>query len=62
LKDVDIFGLSFYGDSATVKRMPLVNVLCSGAYIHTAVMEIRDATKHLETGGKKDARYIADLF
>jgi hypothetical protein len=62
LKDIDIFGLSFYGDGATVKRMPLVNVLCSGAYLHTAVMEIRDATSHMELGGKKDARYLASLF
>ena len=51
-----------YGDGATVKRKPLVNVLASGGYINTAVLEIVDCTKHMENGGKKDARYISSLF
>jgi len=51
-----------YGDGATIKRMPLVNILASGAYIHTALLEIRDTTSHMEVGGKKDARYFASLF
>ena len=42
--------------------MPLINVLASGAYIHTVVMEIVDATIHLKTGGVKDAEYISSLF
>jgi hypothetical protein len=62
IKDIDIFGLSFYGDGATVKKMPLINVLCSGAYLHTAVMEIHDATAHKEVGGKKYARYLSSLI
>ena len=61
-RDIEIFGISFYGDGATVKRMPLINVLASGAYIHTVVMEIVDATIHLKTGGVKDAEYISSLF
>ena len=61
-KDIDIFGLSFYGDGATVRRMPLINVMASGAYLHTAVLEIVNCTKHMADGGKKDARYIASLF
>lgn len=61
-KDIEIFGISFIGDGATVKRMPLINVLASGAYLHTGVMEIFDATSHMETGGKKDAQFIASLF
>ncbi len=61
-KDINLFGLSFYGDGATVRRMPLINVMASGAYVHTAVLEIINCTKHVEDGGKKDARYIASLF
>ena len=61
-KDIDIFGLSFYGDGATLRRMPLINVMASGAYLHTAVLEIVNCTKHMADGGKKDARYIASLF
>jgi hypothetical protein len=61
-KEVDIFGLSYYGDGATVKKKPLINILASGAYLHTAVLEIVDCTLHMERGGKKDARHIASLF
>ena len=60
--NVNIFGLSFYGDGATVRRMPLINVMASGAYLHTAVLEIVNCTSHMESGGKKDARYISSLF
>jgi hypothetical protein len=62
LTDINTFGISFYGDGATVRRMPLINIMASGAYIHTAVMEIVNCTKHLENGGKKDAKYISSLF
>lgn len=62
LKDINIFGLSFYGDGATVRRMPLLNIMASGGYVHTAVLEIVDCTSHMEKGGKKDARYIASIF
>lgn len=62
LQDIDTFGVCFYGDGATVKKMPLINVLASGAHLPVFVLEIVDCTKHLEAGGKKDARYIASLF
>jgi hypothetical protein len=62
LKDLDVYGLSFYVDGATVCRMPLLNILASGAHVHTACLEINNATAHLDVGGKKDARYIASLF
>ena len=54
--DIKLFGLSFYGDGATVRKMPLLNVMASGAYLHTAVMEIINCTSHLEKG-EKDAQY-----
>ena len=31
LKGADVFGLSFLGDGATVKRMPLMNILAACA-------------------------------
>jgi hypothetical protein len=41
IKDGDIFGLSMFGDGATVKKMPLMNILASGVYKpSTAVMDI----------------------
>jgi hypothetical protein len=62
LNDINVFGLSFYSDGATVKKMTLINVLASGAYLQTALLEIVDATSHMEKGGKKDASYISSLF
>ena len=32
LRDVDIFGLSCYGDGATLMKCPLTNVLFSGEF------------------------------
>ena len=61
-KDIKIFGLSFYGDGATVRKMPLINVLASGAYINTVVLEIINCTEHMQAGLKKDAEYIANVF
>jgi hypothetical protein len=61
-KDIEIFGIAYYSDGATVKKKPLINVLASGAYLYTAVLKIVNCTSHMERGGKKDARYIASLF
>jgi hypothetical protein len=61
-KDAAVYGLALYGDGATVKRMPLLNILASGAHLTTAVLEITDCTGHMSAGGKKDATYIARLF
>lgn len=62
MTDVDVYGLSLYGDGATVRRMPLINVMASGVQERSAVLEIVDCSKHLSNGGKKDAEYIAELF
>jgi hypothetical protein len=50
------------GDGATVRRMPLVNVLVSTPNEPCAVVDIVDCTEHMNSGGKKDASYIADMF
>jgi hypothetical protein len=61
-KDADVYGLCLYGDGATVKKMPLINILGSGAYNTAVVLQIADFTSHMQSGGIKDATYIADLF
>jgi hypothetical protein len=62
LKGADVFGLSFLGDGATVKRMPLMNILAACADTPPITVSIQDCTKHLQQGGKKDALYIAEMF
>ena len=61
-KQGELFGLSLYGDGATVHKMPLLNILASGVFQLVAVLDIVNATQHLETGGKKDAEYIAAIM
>jgi hypothetical protein len=58
----DIFGITIFGDGATVRKMPLINILASGAFCSAGVLEIRDATKHMANGGIKNAEYIASLI
>jgi hypothetical protein len=61
-KEINIFGVLFYGDGATIKKLPLINILASGVHIPAFMIEIVDCSRHLERGGKKDASYISSLF
>ena len=58
----EIFGLAGYGDGATIKKIPLMNIMVSGAEEPCATLDIVDCSRHLAAGGKKDATYIANLF
>ena len=62
LREAEVFGISFLGDGATLKKMPLVNFLASGVHQPASVLEIADASGLLQTGGKKDAPTLANLF
>ena len=62
LNQTDTYGLTLYGDGVTVKKMPLINILCAGVNNPAAVLEIVNCSSHLQTGKKKDASYIAKLF
>ena len=62
LKEANTFGLAFLGDGATVKRMPLMNILAMCGDTPPITVSIQDCTEHMQDGGKKDATYIARLF
>ncbi len=62
LKSSDVFGLGFLGNGATVKRMPLMNIIALYADTPPITISIHDCTKHMQEGGKKDATYVACLF
>ena len=53
VSDLGVFGIALYGDGATIKTMPLVNVLASGAHNTAAVMEIHDCSAHCSQGKNK---------
>ena len=60
--DAETFGLTFMGDGATIKKLPLINVLCMAGSTLPVVLAINDCSEHIAAGGTKDAPYIAGLF
>ena len=58
---IDLFGVSMQGDGATIKRLPLINLLASGGNCPSTLLEIVDCTSHMAAGGTKSADYIAGL-
>ena len=56
MSEARVFGLTLFGDGATIKTVPLVNVLAAGINNPFALLDIADCTNHLAKGGKKDAR------
>jgi hypothetical protein len=62
LADTDIFGLAFFGDSATIQKYPLVNIFASGFHAPATLIEIVDCTTRLVAGKKKDGAFISSLF
>ena len=62
LKDAHIYGISLFGDGATVKTVPMINALGAGVHNSFAMLDVFDCTAHCANGGKKDATYIANLF
>ena len=62
LREAGTFGLCWINDGATVKRMPLQNVLCLAPNIPPTVVPIIDCFDHLKEGRKKDAVYISNFM
>jgi hypothetical protein len=62
LKEAQTFGLAFLGDSTTVRRMALPNILAMCADTPPITVSIQDCITHMQDGGKKDASYIASLI
>lgn len=62
LTEAEHFGISLFGDGATIKTVPMVNALGAGVHNSFAMLDVFDCTDHCATGGKKDASYLAGLF
>jgi len=56
------FGISIFGDGATIRRIPLINMLGSNPEQTSCLLDIVDCSQHMSDGGKKDAWYIAKKF
>jgi hypothetical protein len=59
---IEMYGICLYGDSATIRRKPFLNILAASVNEPCIVLEIADATDHLKCGGKKDSTYVAQQF
>ena len=62
LKEASVYGISFFGDGATVRKSPLINILASSVHLPVGCLSIVDCSGHLESDGRKDATYICNLF
>jgi hypothetical protein len=58
LKSAGVFGLGFLGNGATVKRMPLMNIIALGGDTLPITISIHDCTKHMQEGGRKMERML----
>jgi hypothetical protein len=59
LDDVELYGITVYGDGATIKTTPLINILACSPGNPACVLDVIDCSNHMSDGGKKDAKYIA---
>jgi len=64
LSEARVFGVTVFGDGATIKikTVLLVNVLAACVNNPFVLLEIADCTAHLAEGGKKDAKYFAKII
>jgi hypothetical protein len=56
-----IFGVTIFGDGATITNTPLINILAASPKNPSVLLEIVDCTSQMAIGGKKDATYLASV-
>ena len=58
----DVFGITGYGDLATIQKYAMCNFLAAGANNPFAVLDFIDCSAQCADGAKKDAEYLAKKF
>jgi hypothetical protein len=61
LLESKIFGVTIFGDGATITNVPLMNMLVTSPNNLFALLEIVDCTDQMAKGGKKDAKYLSGI-
>ena len=61
LLESKIFGVTIFGDGATITNVPLINILAASPNNPFALLEIVDCTDQMAKGGKKDAKYLSGI-
>jgi hypothetical protein len=62
LSEAWVFGVTVFGDGATIKTVQLINLLAACVNNPFALLEVANCTAHLAEGGKKDAKCIAKII
>ena len=62
MNEAHMFGMALLGNFATIKKMPLLNILGSPANSPPVVLEVKDCTSQLLLGRKKDAKQVSESF
>jgi len=61
LLESKIFGVTIFGDGATITNVPLMNILAASPNNPFALLEIVDCADQMAKGGKKDAKYLSGI-
>jgi hypothetical protein len=61
LESSKIFGVTIFGDGATITNVPLMNILAASPNNPFALLEFVDCTDQMAKGGKKDAKYLTGI-
>jgi hypothetical protein len=62
LKDSKDFGISLFGNGATIPKVPIMVFLGSSPNNPFALLDIVDCASEMAKGGEKDAKYIAGFL
>ena len=62
IADCILFGLTLFGDGATIKTIPMINALAAGVNNPFTLFDAFGCSEHCSKGGKKGASHIAKLF
>jgi hypothetical protein len=61
LLESKIYGMTIFGDGATITNVPLMNILATSPNNPFALLEIVDCTDQMAKGGKKDAKFLSGI-
>jgi hypothetical protein len=54
--------MAIFGNGATIKETPLINILVSSTKHPNCILDVVDCSDHMSCGGKKDAWYICRIL
>ena len=60
--DSKLYGVTLFGDGATIRTIPMINALAAGVNNAFCLLDVFDCSEHCSNAGKKDASYTAKLF